>query len=52
VFADPEEAITFLDLLRELKKRDDLQVFAWCLLSNHFLCAAAHKKCYAERSVM
>jgi REP element-mobilizing transposase RayT len=36
VFADPEEAITFLDLLRELKQRDDLQVFAWCLLSNHF----------------
>lgn len=36
VFTDPEEAITFLNLLRELKKRDDLQVFAWCLLSNHF----------------
>jgi hypothetical protein len=28
VFADPEEAITFLDLLRELKQRDDLQVLA------------------------
>ena len=26
MFADPEEAITFLDLLRELKQRDDLQV--------------------------
>jgi hypothetical protein len=24
VFADPEEAISFLDLLRELKQRDDL----------------------------
>jgi len=24
VFADPEEAIAFLDLLRELKQRDDL----------------------------
>ena len=36
MFADPEEAITFLDLLRELKQRDDLQIFAWCLLSNHF----------------
>ena len=40
VFADPEEAITFLDLLRELKQRDDLQVLAWCLLSNHFHLAA------------
>ncbi len=36
VFSDPEEAIAFLDLLRELKLRDDLQVLAWCLLSNHF----------------
>jgi putative transposase len=36
VFADPEEAVAFLDLLRELKQRDDLLVLAWCLLSNHF----------------
>ena len=36
MFADPEEAVAFLDLLRELKQRDDFQVFAWCLLSNHF----------------
>ena len=36
VFADPEEAVAFLDLLRELKERDDLQVLAWCLLSNHY----------------
>ena len=36
VFADREEAIAFLDLFRELKQRDDLQVLAWCLLSNHF----------------
>jgi putative transposase len=36
VFSDPEEAIAFLDLLRELKQRDDLQVLAWCLLSNHY----------------
>ncbi len=36
VFADPEEAIVFLDLLRGLKQRDDLHVLAWCLLSNHF----------------
>ncbi|MCD4748009.1 MAG: transposase [Thermoanaerobaculales bacterium] len=36
VFAESEEAIEFLDLLRELKKRDGLQVFAWSLLSKHF----------------
>lgn len=36
IFSDAEEAIEFLDLLRDLKQRDDLQVFAWSLLSNHY----------------
>ena len=36
VFADPEEAIEFLELLRDVKQRDGLTVFAWVLLSNHF----------------
>lgn len=36
VFADPEEAIEFSELLREVKRRDGLTVFAWALLSNHY----------------
>ena len=36
VFADPEEAIEFVELLREAKQRDGMTVFAWALLSNHF----------------
>lgn len=36
IFSDPEEAIEFLDLFRDLKQRDGLQVFAWSLLSNHY----------------
>lgn len=36
VFSNSDEAIVFLDLLRKLKQRDELQVLAWCLLSNHF----------------
>jgi len=36
VFADPEEAIDFVELLREVKQRDGLTVFAWALLSNHY----------------
>jgi len=35
-FTDEVEAVVFLDLLREVKKRDGLVVFAWCLLPNHF----------------
>ena len=36
VFADPEEAIEFVDLLRTVKTRDDWTVFAWCPMSNHY----------------
>ena len=36
VFADPGEAIEFIDLLRVLKLWDGFQVFAWSLLSNHY----------------
>jgi len=36
VFADPEEAVEFVELLRDVKQRDGLTVFAWALLSNHY----------------
>ena len=36
VFTDPEEAVEFAELLREVKRRDGLTVYAWALLSNHF----------------
>jgi hypothetical protein len=38
VFVDDEEAVAFVELLREVKGRDGLVVFAWALMSNHFLC--------------
>ena len=43
VFADPDEADRFVELVRSVKARDGWTVFAWCLMSNHYLCAAAHK---------
>ncbi len=36
VFADPEEAIAFVDLLRDVKQRDGLTILAWAVLSNHY----------------
>jgi len=36
IFADPEEAIAFVDRLHETKARDEFTVFAWVLMSNHF----------------
>ena len=36
VFGDPEEAIDFVERLREVKTRDGFNVFAWTLLTNHY----------------
>jgi len=33
VFADPEEALKFIELLRHVKQRDGRTVFAWVLMS-------------------
>lgn len=36
VFADPEEALEFIELLRTVKQRDEWTIFAWVLMSNHY----------------
>jgi REP element-mobilizing transposase RayT len=36
IFADPEEAIEFIEIIRDIKKRDGWTIFAWCVMSNHF----------------
>ncbi|HSM43404.1 MAG TPA: transposase, partial [Acidimicrobiia bacterium] len=36
VFGDPEEGLRFVEVLREVKRRDGWTVFAWCLMSNHY----------------
>jgi REP element-mobilizing transposase RayT len=36
LFANPEEAIEFLEILRKARDRDGLTVFAWALMSNHY----------------
>jgi len=43
VLGDPEEAIRFVERVRDAKGRDGFVVLAWCVMPNHFLCAAAHK---------
>ena len=43
VFADPEEALEFIALLRHIKQRDGWTVFAWVLMSNHYHLAIRSK---------
>jgi hypothetical protein len=35
VFANPAEAIEFIDIIKEIKKRDGWTVFAWCVMTTH-----------------
>ena len=36
VFAEDAEARGLVDTLADLKRRDDLQLLAWCVMSNHY----------------
>jgi REP element-mobilizing transposase RayT len=36
IFSDPEEAVEFVEIIRETKKRDGWNVLAWCVMSNHY----------------
>jgi len=36
VFEDPIEAEAFIDTVREVRDRDGLSIFAWCLMTNHY----------------
>ena len=36
IFSDPEEAIEFIENIRETKTRDGWTVLAWCVMSNHY----------------
>jgi len=36
IFAEPEEAIEFIEILRKARDRDSLRIYAWTLMSNHY----------------
>jgi REP element-mobilizing transposase RayT len=36
IFADPEEAVEFIETIRETKTRDGWTMLAWCVMSNHY----------------
>ena len=36
IFADRAVTERFLEILRQVKRRDGLTVFAWCVMSNHY----------------
>jgi REP element-mobilizing transposase RayT len=36
IFSDPNEAVEFIETIRETKLRDGWTVPAWCVISNHY----------------
>jgi REP element-mobilizing transposase RayT len=36
IFSDPNEAVEFIEIIRETKTRDGWTVLAWCVMSNHY----------------
>ena len=40
LFSEPEEAIEFIEILRKARDRDDLRIYAWTLMPNHYHLAA------------
>ena len=42
----PMERGRYLSLLERGLSHSDAKVLAWCIMSNHGLCAAAHNPCF------
>ena len=42
----------FLSYLESSVMRYGAVIHVWCLMSNHFLCGAPHKKCYVKFRIM
>ena len=49
---DPETNNAFTYCLAEAAERYEISVLLPCAMSNHHLCAAAHKWCYGEHPIM
>ena len=47
---DVDQLVTYC--LARAARRHGLEVIAFAVMSTHLLCAAAHKRCYAELGVM
>lgn len=52
IFCEDKDYITFIDLLKEIVEDYNVKVSAYCLMSNHYLCGAPHKKCYVKFWIM
>jgi len=48
IFYGDEDKTLFLETVGEMSDRFEVDVFAFVLMSNHYLCGAPHKMCYVK----
>ena len=48
IFADDADLSDLLQRIARVLTATQSACYAWCLMPNHVLCAAAHKRCYAQ----
>jgi len=48
IFHDDADKDTFLEVLTEVVKRFNWLCHTYCLMDNHLLCWAQHKRCYVK----
>jgi putative transposase len=51
-FFGDDDYQAYLELMSEWCAKYKVQVWAYCLMPNHFLCGAPHKKCYVKFRIM
>jgi putative transposase len=43
---------SFLDLLADIARLWKVEIYAYCLMDNHYLCGAPHNTCYVKLRIM
>jgi REP element-mobilizing transposase RayT len=52
VFKSKRDREKFLKYLESASQRYDALIHAYCMMDNHVLCRALHKKCYVKPRIM
>ena len=52
IFEDDRDRNRYLEKLVHYCVLKEVSILCYCLMSNHVLCGAQHKKCYVKRGVM
>ncbi len=52
IFFNDADRHDFIDALAGLSDDGAMDIYAWALLPNHFLCRALHKACYVKPRIM